>query len=89
MDSNASEYHPTSSIEEILTLARDAKSASDKQRGTFQQKAETILEVFHKYATCFDVMVQQSPEITSIVWGSIRFLMGVRLLAVAFLSRTP
>lgn len=83
LDTNAAERHPTSSIEQILESARKAKSVSDKQRGTFQQKAETILAVFHKYAICFDVMIQQSPEVTSIVWGSVRFLMGVRPLATA------
>ncbi len=74
------EGHPMTDLVSMLETARQAKSLSDARRSDFQQKAESFMTVFNRYAACVDVMIQQSPETTAIVWGSIRFLMGVRLI---------
>ena len=77
IDVRATRDHPTSSLKTLPDSAMQAKEASDASRSTFRKGAERFVAVFHKYAICVDVMIQQSPEITSVVWGSIRFLMGV------------
>ena len=74
------ESHPMTTLVSMLDSARQAKSLSDARKSGFQQKAESFMTVFNRYAACVDVMIQQSPETTAIVWGSIRFLMGVRLI---------
>lgn len=77
IDTKTMGEHPTSSLKTLLESATQAKEASDASGSTFRKKAEHFVTVFHDYATCVDAMIQQSPEITSVVWGSIRFLMGV------------
>lgn len=70
--------HPTSSLEILLESVTEATKASGDSRSTFRKSAERFVDVFHQYATYIDAMIQQSPEITSLLWGSIRFLIDVR-----------
>jgi hypothetical protein len=58
--------------------AIDAKETCHSSRGTFQKKLEAFLDWVEPYVPVGDVLIQQQPNITAIVWGGLRFLIRVR-----------
>jgi hypothetical protein len=62
---------------ELLDDVINAKQKCDDSRSGFQEKLEGLINAIQPYAPVIDVLIQQQPNITSIVWDGLRFLLGV------------
>jgi hypothetical protein len=62
----------------LRKAAIDAKEKCDASRGAFQRKLEKFIDWIQPYTPVADVLIQQQPNVTTIVWGGLRFLLGVR-----------
>jgi hypothetical protein len=59
-----------------------------KRHSKGQTKLEHALTAINQHAQVIDVLIQQQPDITALVWGAIRFLIGVcAKVASGFLMR--
>ncbi len=67
------------SLEEVLASVVDARLQYEARRG--DSKVRRILvelaEKIHYYSNVMDVMIQQYPEYTSLVWGAMKVLFVV------------
>lgn len=61
-----------------MKAAEDAKSLRDARRTAFASSMERGLLTVDQYAKAVDVMVQHQPEVTAIIWGSVRAMITVR-----------
>ena len=71
----------------VLDEAEKARNDRDENKWRYTNKKgevvilrdrfDKIVEGFHKYAKIVDIAIQHSPEITSLVWASARFLIQV------------
>ena len=62
-------------------LLKETETANEKyfdEPGPFRKKVESILTTIEQYAHIIDVLIQHHPDITALVWGSMRGLIGVR-----------
>jgi len=81
------ELSPRECILSALKEAEEARDDRDKQKWTYKNSAgelvflrdrfDRIVEGIDKYAKAVDIAVNHSPEITSLVWASARFLLQV------------
>ena len=81
------ELSPRECILYALKEAEEARNDRDKQKWTYKNSAgelvflrdrfDRIVEGIDKYAKAVDIAVNHSPEITSLVWASARFLLQV------------
>lgn len=67
------------SIGDLIDTANDVKRRSQADKSRCRQKFDNILNWFRQYGQVVDVMIQHQPEITALVWGSIRLLLTVML----------
>ena len=71
--------HPviSSTLDELLKETEAAKDKCLGKPGPFRKKLESILTTIEQYAQVIDVLIQHHPDITALVWGSLRGLIGV------------
>lgn len=60
-------------LETVVSLSETRKKARSKA----QTRIETALIAISSHAKAIDVLIQQQPDITAVVWGAFRFLLGV------------
>ncbi|KAL2064379.1 hypothetical protein VTL71DRAFT_4873 [Oculimacula yallundae] len=68
---------PSCRLEDLL---KTVVSLSDKRKtsqSVARSRIETALVAINSHAKAIDVLIQQQPDITAIVWGAFRFLLGV------------
>jgi hypothetical protein len=65
-------------IAELLNAIGIARAKFHGTRGVHEAVAHKIAHTLNRYAAVVDVMIQQQPNITAVVWGSIRFLLQVK-----------
>jgi len=78
------------SIESAISAAKSAHKAAKDRRWVYRRKQGNdivvmervgrILRGMENYAKIGDVLIQSSPEITALVWGTARFILQVGLL---------
>jgi hypothetical protein len=68
---------PVCTLEDLLKEVVAIKINRDKRRSATQTKLEHALTAINQHAQVIDVLIQQQPDITALVWGAIRFLIGV------------
>jgi hypothetical protein len=61
---------------EAIKLILEEKKAT-KIVGVESQRIERILKIIEKYLTIVDVAIQQSPNITALVWAGARLTIQV------------
>ena len=77
-------------MDDLLKEVLDISVATNKRRSKAQTKLEEALKAINQHAQVIDVLIQQQPDITALVWGAIRFLIGVCAKAVLYpLERRP
>jgi hypothetical protein len=64
----------------ILKDAHAAKAEKDSKKWRYSKQLDRIIKGLDTYAKVVDVAINQNPEITSLVWGAIRFLLQVSRL---------
>jgi ribosomal protein S3 len=62
-------------LEAIKLLLKEKKPT--KIVGVESQRIEKILKIVEKYMTIVDVAIQQSPDITALVWAGVRLTIQV------------
>jgi ribosomal protein S3 len=62
-------------LEAIKLLLKEKKPT--KILGVESQRIERILKIIEKYMTIVDVAIQQSPDITALVWAGVRLTIQV------------
>ncbi|KAG9779758.1 hypothetical protein KCU88_g3953, partial [Aureobasidium melanogenum] len=73
----SSGQHPSCTLDEILHETHRARDKFNQNYGPFRRRFDNILMAFNQYAASIDVMIQQSPHTTALVWGSIRAVIGL------------
>jgi hypothetical protein len=63
---------------ELIKAVHAAKEKSRASESVWRGKIGDAMDQFEHYAPAVDVLIQQQPHITSIVWGSLRLLLHVR-----------
>ena len=69
-----------SSYLEAINAAKTAKADRDSKRSKFRSYMETLLTTFNQYARAIDVLIEHHPEITALVWGTMRMMITVSLV---------
>jgi hypothetical protein len=65
-------------IAELLNAIGLVKAKFHGTRGVHEAVVQKIAHTLSQYAAVVDIMIQQQPNITAVVWGSIRFLLQVK-----------
>ena len=76
-------------MDDLLKEVLDISVATNKRRSKAQTKLEEALTAINQHAQVIDVLIQQQPDITALVWGAIRFLIGVCKVTLFLLKRRP
>jgi hypothetical protein len=74
-------------LDDLLKEVLDISVATNKRRSKAQTKLEEALTAINQHAQVIDVLIQQQPDITALVWGAIRFLIGVCAKVALYLSK--
>jgi len=72
--------HRPCTLADLLAQVHDNHETCVKERLPAQIHVQNILTTINEHARVIDILIQQQPDITSIVWGAFRFLIGVSLL---------
>jgi hypothetical protein len=67
-------------IEDIFKTSMQAYLIHDRSRKGAFEVLNKVSKIVNRYAKVIDVFIQQQPDITAVVWGSVRFLTQVILL---------
>lgn len=68
--------HQRCTLDDLLSQV-DKYKKRKLQRSTTLNHIENIITTLDQHAKVVDVLIQQQPDITAIVWGAVRFLIGV------------
>ncbi|PVH76933.1 hypothetical protein DL98DRAFT_280469 [Cadophora sp. DSE1049] len=69
--------HGPCKVEDLLKTVVSLDETRKKNRSAAQSRIETALIAINSHAKAIDVLIQQQPDITAVVWGAFRFLIGV------------
>ena len=69
--------HQPCTLGDLLKQADVLRDKNNKQRSAAQKQIESLLTTINQHAKVIDVLIQQQPDITALVWGAFRFLIGV------------
>jgi hypothetical protein len=61
----------------LISVAHEVYKGLDKKRGRFATCIVSIWHSLHRHAKAIDVFIQSRPELTSLIWGSVRILLQV------------
>ncbi|KAJ2895222.1 hypothetical protein MKZ38_006773 [Zalerion maritima] len=66
------------SLEDLLTTTESSRRAFEASQSRTEKWFLALGDNLLKYGRAFDVFIQQYPDITSVVWGTVRILITVR-----------
>ena len=69
-----------STLQQLIKATEDAAQNCHAKKSNVQKKLELILSTLNRYAASVDVLIQQHPDTTSLVWGVIRMLVTVSIV---------
>lgn len=69
--------HSVSTLQQLIKATEDAAQNCHAKKSNVQKKLELILSTLNRYAAGVDVLIQQHPDTTALVWGVIRMLVTV------------
>jgi ABC-type transporter Mla subunit MlaD len=75
--------HPPCTLEDLLLDVTKLQKKRNKDRSDAQRRIDTVITAINQHAQVIDVLIQQQPDITAVVWGAIRFLIGVWCLVMS------
>jgi len=67
-------------LQQLIKATEDAAQICHAKKSNVQKKLELILSTLNRYATGVDVLIQQHPDTTALVWGVIRMLITVSIV---------
>jgi len=67
----------TCSLDDLCLATEAAKAKCTREAGTLRARLDQILVTVYEYSKAVDVIIQQQPDITAVVWGAMRFLIQV------------
>ncbi len=70
-------------LQELLQDITKLQESWKKDCSDTQRRIDTVITTINQHAQVIDVLIQQQPDITSVVWGAIRFLVGVCCLPMS------
>jgi hypothetical protein len=85
---SSNDQHQSCTLDDLLKEVVEISSVSNRRRSKAQTKLEHALTAINQHAKVIDVLIQQQPDITALVWGAIRFLIGVGAREAVRLART-
>jgi hypothetical protein len=70
----------TTTMDDLLNAVKDAQEDYHQRRteSAFGRYMDQLAERIHYYGNIMDVLVQHHPEFTSLAWGAMKLLVGVR-----------
>ncbi|KAH6684704.1 hypothetical protein B0J14DRAFT_573414 [Halenospora varia] len=74
--SNNSQHAPCK-LEDLLATAGELQKERDGKRSRTRLRVERVIKTINEHSKVIDVLIQQQPDITAVVWGAFRFLIGV------------
>jgi hypothetical protein len=66
------------SIQDLFETSIQANSQYENTKKGRSRIFIRMANIVNKYSKAVDVFIQQQPDITAVVWGSVRFLIQVR-----------
>jgi hypothetical protein len=75
--SSTNNQHLPCTLDDLLQDAIRLKESCANHRSPAQKWIEDVLTSINNNAQVIDVLIQQQPDITAIVWGAFRLLIGV------------
>ncbi|KAH9210609.1 hypothetical protein DL95DRAFT_448675 [Leptodontidium sp. 2 PMI_412] len=75
--SASNSQHVPCKFEDLLKTVVSLNEARKQSRSTATTRIETALIAINSHANAVDVLIQQQPDITAVVWGAFRFLIGI------------
>ncbi|PMD60732.1 uncharacterized protein K444DRAFT_388061 [Hyaloscypha bicolor E] len=64
-------------LEDLLQEVTKLQESWNNDRSDAQRRVDTVITTIDQHARVIDVLIKQQPDITSLVWGAIRFLIGI------------
>ena len=77
IDLGSENFPVIQTIEDIFKTSLQANLSHDRSREGATDVFNKVFKIVDKYAKVIDVFIQQQPDITAVVWGSVRFLIQV------------
>ncbi|KAG4444114.1 hypothetical protein IFR05_000343 [Cadophora sp. M221] len=74
---SSNSQHVPCKFEDLLNTVVSLNEARKQGRSTATARIETALIAINSHAKAVDVLIQQQPDITAVVWGAFRFLLGI------------
>jgi hypothetical protein len=75
--SSPNNQHLPCTLDDLLKDAIRLKESCVNHRSPAQKWVEDVLTSINTNAQVIDVLIQQQPDITAVLWGAFRFLIGV------------
>jgi hypothetical protein len=75
--SSTNNQHLPCTLDDLLKDAIRLKESCANHRSPAQKRIKDVLTSINNNAQVIDVLIQQQPDITAVVWGAFRFLIGV------------
>jgi hypothetical protein len=66
-------------LQQLIVATQEAVKKCKAKKWNLQKSFERILSSLDRYATAIDVLIQQHPDTTALVWGAIRMLITVSI----------
>jgi ElaB/YqjD/DUF883 family membrane-anchored ribosome-binding protein len=64
-------------LNDLLEDVAKLHDSKVKARSQAHQRIDSVVTALNTHAQVIDVFIQQQPDITAVVWGAVRFLIGV------------
>jgi len=87
LSSPSNKHVAACTLEELLEEVRNIEAQCTGQQSTRRRRVEGLLVTINEHARVIDVLIQQQPDITAVVWGAVRFLIGVAVTEINTTAR--
>lgn len=72
-----SNQHQPCDLNNLLDGVAKLQANRNKDRSEAHRRIDSVITALNQHAQVIDVFIQQPPDITAVVWGAVRFLIGV------------
>ncbi|RFU35483.1 hypothetical protein B7463_g871, partial [Scytalidium lignicola] len=82
-DATLNDDNPRATLEQLKKTTQEAIALSKQNKWGVTSKLEHVLRWMDEHAVVGDIMMQEQPHITAIVWGGFRFFLKVAVRDIA------
>ena len=70
-------------MDDVLARVSDERKVYDKKMiPTIMRKCNPVLEHVQSFCAVIDTFIQSNPVISGLIWGSLKFILDVRLVSL-------